>query len=57
VKVIEVALDKLAHRWSPEEIHFQHPGSPWRKFTRPSPITAKIRHSWTLKSSAGERKW
>ena len=25
VKVIEVALDKLAHGWSPEEIHFQHP--------------------------------
>ena len=24
-KVIEVALDKLAHGWSPEEIHFQHP--------------------------------
>lgn len=26
VKVIEVALDKLAHGSSPEEIHFQHPG-------------------------------
>ena len=25
VKVIEVALDKLAHDWSPEEMHFQHP--------------------------------
>ena len=25
VKVIEVALDKLAHNWSPEEMHFQHP--------------------------------
>jgi uncharacterized protein (DUF433 family) len=25
VKVIEVALDKLAHGWSPEEMHFQHP--------------------------------
>lgn len=25
VKVIEVVLDKLAHRSSPEEIHFQHP--------------------------------
>lgn len=25
-KVIEVILDKLAYRWSPEEIHFQHPG-------------------------------
>ena len=25
VKVIEVVLDKLAHGWSPEEIHFQHP--------------------------------
>src|SRR5438876_921116 len=25
-KVIEVALDKLAYGWSPEEIHFQHPG-------------------------------
>ena len=24
VKVIEVVLDKLAHGWSPEEIHFQH---------------------------------
>ena len=24
VKVIEVALDKVAHGWSPEEIHFQH---------------------------------
>ncbi len=24
-KVIEVVLDKLAHGWSPEEIHFQHP--------------------------------
>ena len=25
MKVIEVALDKLAHGWSPEETHFQHP--------------------------------
>ena len=25
VKVIEVALDKLAHGSSPEEIHFQYP--------------------------------
>ncbi len=25
VKVIEVALEKLAHGSSPEEIHFQHP--------------------------------
>jgi uncharacterized protein (DUF433 family) len=25
VKVIEVILDRLAHGWSPEEIHFQHP--------------------------------
>lgn len=25
VKVIEVALDKLAHGLSPEEIHFQYP--------------------------------
>jgi|SRR6185369_6209560 len=25
-KVIEVVLDKLAYGWSPEEIHFQHPG-------------------------------
>ena len=24
-KVIEVALDQIAHGWSPEEIHFQHP--------------------------------
>jgi uncharacterized protein (DUF433 family) len=24
-KVVEVVLDKLAHGWSPEEIHFQHP--------------------------------
>jgi uncharacterized protein (DUF433 family) len=24
-KVIEVVLDKMAHGWSPEEIHFQHP--------------------------------
>ena len=24
-KVIEVVLDKVAHGWSPEEIHFQHP--------------------------------
>jgi uncharacterized protein (DUF433 family) len=23
-KVIEVALDKVAYGWSPEEIHFQH---------------------------------
>jgi uncharacterized protein (DUF433 family) len=26
VKVVEVVLDRLAHGWSPEEIHFQHPG-------------------------------
>lgn len=25
VKVAEVVLDKMAHGWSPEEIHFQHP--------------------------------
>lgn len=24
--MIEVVLDKLAYGWSPEEIHFQHPG-------------------------------
>ena len=24
IKVIEVALDKVAYGWSPEEIHFQH---------------------------------
>ena len=24
-KVIEVALGMIAHGWSPEEIHFQHP--------------------------------
>jgi uncharacterized protein (DUF433 family) len=24
VKVIEVVLDRIAHGWSPEEIHFQH---------------------------------
>ena len=24
-KVKEVVVDKLAHGWSPEEIHFQHP--------------------------------
>ena len=23
VKVVEIVLDKLAHGWSPEEIHFQ----------------------------------
>ena len=26
VKVVEVVLDWLAYGWSPEEIHFQHPG-------------------------------
>lgn len=25
VKVIEIAIDKIAHGWSPEETHFQHP--------------------------------
>jgi uncharacterized protein (DUF433 family) len=25
VKVTEIALDKIAYGWSPEEIHFQHP--------------------------------
>jgi uncharacterized protein (DUF433 family) len=25
VKVIEVVMDRIAHGWSPEEIHFQHP--------------------------------
>ena len=25
VKVLEVALDRIAYGWSPEEIHFQHP--------------------------------
>jgi uncharacterized protein (DUF433 family) len=25
VKVIEVVLVKIAHGWSPEEMHFQHP--------------------------------
>ncbi len=25
VKVTEIVLDKIAHGWSPEEIHFQHP--------------------------------
>ena len=26
IKVIEVVLDRLAYGWSPEGIHFQHPG-------------------------------
>jgi uncharacterized protein (DUF433 family) len=26
VKVIEVVLDHLAYGWSPEEMHYQHPG-------------------------------
>lgn len=26
MKVIELVLDKLAYGWSPEELHFQHPG-------------------------------
>jgi uncharacterized protein (DUF433 family) len=25
IKVVEIVLDRLAHGWSPEEIHFQHP--------------------------------
>lgn len=25
IKVIEVAVDKLAYGWSPEETHYQHP--------------------------------
>jgi hypothetical protein len=25
VKVVELVLDHLAHGWSPEELHFQHP--------------------------------
>jgi uncharacterized protein (DUF433 family) len=25
VKVLEVVMDNIAHGWSPEEIHFQHP--------------------------------
>ena len=25
-KVVEIALDHLAHGWSPEEIHYQHYG-------------------------------
>jgi len=24
-KVVEVALDKIAYGWSPEEMHYQHP--------------------------------
>lgn len=24
-KVVELVLDKMAHGWSPEEMHFQHP--------------------------------
>jgi uncharacterized protein (DUF433 family) len=27
-KVIEAVLDMIAHGWSPEEIHFQHPNLP-----------------------------
>lgn len=30
-KVVEVVLDRLAHGWSPEEIHFQHPSLPLAK--------------------------
>jgi hypothetical protein len=26
VKVLEVVLDRIAHGWSPEETHLQHPG-------------------------------
>ncbi|MFN0106203.1 MAG: DUF433 domain-containing protein [Bryobacteraceae bacterium] len=25
VKVIEVIVERMAHGWSPEEVHFQHP--------------------------------
>jgi hypothetical protein len=42
MKVIEVVLDKLAHGWSPEEIHFQHPLYPWLRFTLHSPIIMTI---------------
>ena len=26
MKVVELVLDHLAYGWSPEELHFQHPG-------------------------------
>jgi hypothetical protein len=29
VKVTAILSDKLAHDWSPEEIHFQHPHWYW----------------------------
>ena len=44
VKVIEVVLDKLAHGWSPEEIHFQHPDLSLSDSRRPRIL---------LRSSAG----
>jgi len=25
MKVVELVVEKLAHGWSPEELHFQHP--------------------------------
>jgi hypothetical protein len=34
-KVIEVALDRIAEGWSPEEFIFSIHTSPWHKSTRP----------------------
>jgi hypothetical protein len=45
IKVIEIAIDKIATGSSPEEMHFQHPRLSLAQYTPRLPTTMIIRRS------------
>lgn len=65
-KVIEVAQDMIAHGWSPEEIHFQHPHLSMaqihaalgfyfdHKIEMDAAMQESLRHVGQLRTEAGE---
>lgn len=65
-KVLEVALDMIAHGWSPEEIHFQHPDLSLaqihaalgyyydHKENMDAQVQASLQHVDRLRAQAGE---
>ncbi len=40
MKVVELVVEKIAHGWSPEELHFQHP------YLTPGQIHSALAYYW-----------
>ncbi|HXJ92269.1 MAG TPA: hypothetical protein VMT20_05250 [Terriglobia bacterium] len=55
-KVTEVVLDKIAHGWSPEEMHLQHPTSRSHRYTLHLPTITSSRKPSTIRLSASSAK-